>query len=589
MSKYTIIPSRHTKKGIDIWLIKPVSKLDYSTYKQVESKIKILGGYYSRYTNSFVLETKPDENKLNEIFGDTASISETASKAGVAESKIAQIRLGKDAKFSSIDKRVLRDEYNKRKLLIAKVSYWDGMSDMNRSIPENEWSWSDNSVGFENEFKYSRSPYVSGNYISFGDYKAKYKDDVIQPEIVKTSNQKSYNYYVNVDSDNKVNDENGYKLDRIDSDNLDLQEGDRIVISSYGNKYCGKIKKKEISTYTITKFDYGTNQRKSEEQKSVRYTIELDNGIITSYANFKLDTDNECDEIATPAIFDDSMKSYKFPEAFFNELRKDIIGINYIKKQKAQRKKLEYIQQDQKQIERREKDLFNSKMPSYLGWELENKEYSRNITGETEQEQEFRIDKWLNEFNIEPKKPKALGEEKTQEQILLDQKKEIEQKKNEALANIEKKSLVFPDEKVKEAYIGAYMVMKKNNDLKRALEAAANRLSGFNSLFVNAEQRKLIKQKYFKILTGRDIAKSNATDTLFEETVSEWFIKNTDIENLDSDFEVKKEKDLFSEPAIEKEQSISELIEGLIVLKDMSEGSEKKELEDLIEGLRLIE
>jgi hypothetical protein len=224
-----------------------------------------------------------------------------------------------------------------------------------------------------------------------------------------------------------------------------------------------------------------------------------------------------------------------------------------------------------------------------LGWELENKEYSRNITGETEQEQEFRIDKWLNEFNIEPKKPKALGEEKTQEQILLDQKKEIEQKKNEALANIEKKSLVFPDEKVKEAYIGAYMVMKKNNDLKRALEAAANRLSGFNSLFVNAEQRKLIKQKYFKILTGRDIAKSNATDTLFEETVSEWFIKNTDIENLDSDFEVKKEKDLFSEPAIEKEQSISELIEGLIVLKDMSEGSEKKELEDLIEGLRLIE
>jgi hypothetical protein len=589
MSKYTIIPSRHTKKGIDIWLIKPVSKLDYSTYKQVESKIKILGGYYSRYTNSFVLETKPDENKLNEIFGDTASISETASKAGVSESKIAQIRLGKDAKFSSIDKRVLRDEYNKRKLLIAKVSYWDGMSDMNRSIPENEWSWSDNSVGFENEFKYSRSPYVSGNYISFGDYKAKYKDDVIQPEIVKTSNQKSYNYYVNVDSDNKVNDENGYKLDRIDSDNLDLQEGDRIVISSYGNKYCGKIKKKEISTYTITKFDYGTNQRKSEEQKSVRYTIELDNGIITSYANFKLDTDNECDEIATPAIFDDSIKSYKFPEAFFNELRKDIIGINYIKKQKAQRKKLEYIQQDQKQIERREKDLFNSKMPSYLGWELENKEYSRNITGETEQEQEFRIDKWLNEFNIEPKKPKALGEEKTQEQILLDQKKEIEQKKNEALANIEKKSLVFPDEKVKEAYIGAYMVMKKNNDLKRALEAAANRLSGFNSLFVNAEQRKLIKQKYFKILTGRDIAKSNATDTLFEETVSEWFIKNTDIENLDSDFEVKKEKDLFSEPAIEKEQSISELIEGLIVLKDMSEGSEKKELEDLIEGLRLIE
>ena len=589
MSKYSIIPSRHTKKGIDIWLIKPVSKLDHSTYKQVESKIKILGGYYSRYTNSFVLETKPDENKLNEIFGDTASISEIASKAGVSENKIAQIRLGAGSKFGAVDKRVLRSEYDKGKLLVAKTQYFDGMIDSTRSIPENQWEWSSNSVGFEQEFRYSRSPYVSGNYINFGDYRAKYKDDIIQPEIVKTSNQKSYNYYVDIDSDNKVNDENGYKLGRIDSDNPDLKEGDRVVLSSYGNKYCGKIKKKDIRTFIVTKYDYNISQKKTEEQKNVSYTIELDNGIISSYANFKLDTENECDEIPTPAIFDDSMKSYKYPEAFFNELKKDINGVNYTKKQKSQRKKLEYIQQDQKQIELRESNLFNDKMPSYLGWELENKEYSRNITGETEQEQEFRIDKWLNEFKIQPKKQKSIGQEKTQEQIDADKLKEIQDLKQKAIDNIEKKKLVFPDEKVKEAYIGAYLSMKKNNNLKRASEAAANRLSGYNNFLLNAEQRKSNKQKYFKILTGRDIAKSNATDSLFNETVSEWFLKITDIENFDSDFEVKKEEDLFSEPAAEEEKSISELIEGLEVLLDVSEGTEKKELEDLIEGLKLIQ
>ena len=84
MPKYTISKSRHAKKGIDVWLVKPIDKLDYSTYKNVESKIKIIGGYYSRFTHSFVFESEPSSEKLNEIFGDTSTISEIAKEHNVS-------------------------------------------------------------------------------------------------------------------------------------------------------------------------------------------------------------------------------------------------------------------------------------------------------------------------------------------------------------------------------------------------------------------------------------------------------------------------------------------------------------------------
>jgi hypothetical protein len=399
MAKFTITPSYHSVKRINIWTVKPSEKLEYSDYKKLESKIKTIGGYYSRFSRAFVFESEPSMDKLNEAFGDTQTVSETAKQLGVSENKIALIDLTVK-QFTKIDRRTLKKEYDARKLLVAKTSYYDGMIDGSRSIPENEWKWSDRDFGFEKQFDYSSNPYASSGVIKFGDYRAKYKDDVIQPVKAKTSNQSSINYYVDLD-EKKVNDEYSYELDRTDSDSKDHEKGERVIMSFYGNKYCGYISDKRVSQYQIRSWLFGNNQKENVEVKeSVSYTVTLDNGVVNGMATFKVDTENECNEISSDAIFFEN--AYKLPEGFWSsDIVRKISGINGMKRQKSSRKKAEYAMQDQKMIDRSELSLMKN-FALWLGWEQKNMEYSRKITGESEEEQNFRMDKWMNEFKVDP-------------------------------------------------------------------------------------------------------------------------------------------------------------------------------------------
>jgi hypothetical protein len=523
MPKYTISKSRHAKKGIDVWLIKPIDKLDYSTYKNVESKIKIIGGYYSRFTHSFVFESEPSSEKLNEIFGDTNTISEIAKEHNVSSNKIAKIIVGQGSKVGKVDKRTLRSEYNDKKLLVTRTSYIDGQYDTTRSIPEKDWSWTDRDSGFEREFDYSSSPYVSGIYIQYGDYKAKYKDDIIIPQIIKTSSQKSYNYYIDIDKDTKVNDDDKFQLDRDDSKRKDLTEGQRVILSLYGNKYCGAISKKEVSTYTIR--SYGSTSEEIKE--NVRYDVLLDNGVKQSIADFKLDTNNECDEVSIPAIFDRKIESFKMPEQFWSsDIIRNVNHINNLRQQKSQRKKTEYIIADEKNIQRNEKDLF-SKMSEWLGWELENLTYARKITGETEEEQNLRIDKFKNEFNIVPAEIVKIGEIRTSDDKKLEREQDAKKLKLEAEKHLEDIGLIFPNEKIKQGYLMLYYHKGQPDKLDYAMSRVADIVQGW--LYNRAEDRKLIKQQLIKTLNGSDIPKSKATDAYFTEVLGNWYKNYTDL------------------------------------------------------------
>lgn len=523
MPKYTISKSRHAKKGIDVWLVKPIDKLDYSTYKNVESKIKIIGGYYSRFTHSFVFESEPSSEKLNEIFGDTSTISEIAKEHNVSSNKIAKIIVGQGSKVGKVDKRTLRSEYNDKKLLVTRTSYFDGQYDTSRSIPEKDWSWSDKDNGFEREFDYSSSPYVSGSYIQYGDYKAKYKDDIIIPQIVKTSSQKSYNYYIDIDKDTKVNDDDKFQLDRDDSERKDLTEGQRVVLSLYGNKYCGAISKKEVSSYTIRA--YGSTSEQIKE--TVSYDVLLDNGVKQSIADFQLDTNNECDEMSIPAIFDRKIESFKMPEQFWSsDIIQYVNRINSLRQQKSQRKKTEYIIADEKNIQRSEKDLF-SKMSEWLGWELENLTYARKITGETEDEQNLRIDKFKNEFNIVPAEIVKVGEIKTSDDKKLQKEQDAKKLRLEAEKHIEDEGLVFPNDKIKQGYLMLYYHKGKPEDLDNSIGRVSDVIQGW--LYNRAEDRKVIKQGLIKTLIGADIPKSKATDEYFKEVIRNWYKNYTDL------------------------------------------------------------
>ena len=53
--------SQHTKTGEKIYLVKWLDTLSRESYKELNSQIKKLGGYYSRFTHSFIFKDDPTE------------------------------------------------------------------------------------------------------------------------------------------------------------------------------------------------------------------------------------------------------------------------------------------------------------------------------------------------------------------------------------------------------------------------------------------------------------------------------------------------------------------------------------------------
>lgn len=58
---YTVEESQHTKTGEKIYLVKWLDTLSRENYKELNSQIKKLGGYYSRFTHSFIFKDDPTE------------------------------------------------------------------------------------------------------------------------------------------------------------------------------------------------------------------------------------------------------------------------------------------------------------------------------------------------------------------------------------------------------------------------------------------------------------------------------------------------------------------------------------------------
>jgi len=58
---YAIEESKHTKTGAQIWLVKWLDRLSREEYVTLNNKIRSIGGYYSRYTHSFIFNSDPTE------------------------------------------------------------------------------------------------------------------------------------------------------------------------------------------------------------------------------------------------------------------------------------------------------------------------------------------------------------------------------------------------------------------------------------------------------------------------------------------------------------------------------------------------
>lgn len=58
---YTIEQGKHTKTNADIWLVKIVKTLSREEYLKENQKMRSLGGYYSKFTHSFIFDYDPTE------------------------------------------------------------------------------------------------------------------------------------------------------------------------------------------------------------------------------------------------------------------------------------------------------------------------------------------------------------------------------------------------------------------------------------------------------------------------------------------------------------------------------------------------
>lgn len=59
---YTVTKSKHTKTGADIWLVKVNQTLTKEEYIVENKKMRELGGYYSKFTHSFVFNEDPTDS-----------------------------------------------------------------------------------------------------------------------------------------------------------------------------------------------------------------------------------------------------------------------------------------------------------------------------------------------------------------------------------------------------------------------------------------------------------------------------------------------------------------------------------------------
>jgi hypothetical protein len=559
MAEITIRKSFHNKKGIDIWLVKLDAKVDYSQFKNFERQVKVAGGYYSNFVKAFVFETEPSEQTLKEIFGGAESIGDVAKTKGVSENLIAKINL--NIKNATVRRDVLRDEFLAGKLEVAKSQYFNPMTDSTEYTATKDLVWQDIATADKEIILRTiadtyHSPYAYGDKtITKGSYTFRYKEGIIIPEAPKSIRQKQSNFYI-ILADPEVDQATQFKTTGSHYRNIDIEVGTRVVLAYYGKKYCGQIIDKKVDSNTwISRAIFG-GAEETRNEVSANYTVKLDNGIIVNSTYFDIDTDNSCDEIAPNAIFYDG--NFEFPEGVWNKVKTQVSSINRAKASAASRKKAEYKESDLKQAQTSTNALMGM-LPLWLAWEVQNMDYARQITGESEEEQSNRLDKWKNEYGIEPKSVE-LGEVKQDKELAMEKKAEQAKTKEQLEKFIEYKNYPFPTEKTKYYYTIVALERLSGKPVNRVWPIIDNRtmwLAGKGQLkFRQLELAKLTGIAYH---TQKDSGVQNLS-----KAYADWLIKNTNLgdEVFSIDIPIENTEEVVILPEITKE-SIEKRLRGL--------------------------
>jgi len=87
---YTIEKSEHTKTGETIYLVKPVERMDHDTFNSERQRMKENGGYYSKFTHSFVFKEYPsfldaEPEQIESVEPETCEAAESTAEGAPAE------------------------------------------------------------------------------------------------------------------------------------------------------------------------------------------------------------------------------------------------------------------------------------------------------------------------------------------------------------------------------------------------------------------------------------------------------------------------------------------------------------------------
>lgn len=400
---YSVIKSKHTKTGKDIWIVRMVNRFDSSTYKAIESKIKQNGGFWSGFVKGFLFNVEPNPDILDNIFG-VATIHAQVNES-VPQSQRGLITFNEANRYETVNRGILKKEWEAGKMVAAGYKHFDGMQDMDVYTPdselvyvskgENEWIDQSLDSDFSSSYESARSNYDSKT-ITIGSYYLKYKPEIIITDIKKPSGLFSYNYYVNVDKKVERTEKPDFENQ---SKNFGIANGTKVKIEHAGKYYCGEVISNRENTVSITSWS-GGSEREVKKETTVHYKIRLDNGLTMDIDRFQIS--DSCVEIEQPLLIRNG--KIDWPESVWYDITYAITGrLTGLKRQLAARKLEKYRVQDKKYIAEYEAKLFKD-MALFLAWEQTAPLFVESITGETESEQEQRRKLWSEKLNIQPDK-----------------------------------------------------------------------------------------------------------------------------------------------------------------------------------------
>ncbi len=140
IDKCELIATTHTKTGNDIWVVTLKDRISPEEYKALSSKVKSVGGYYSRFTKTpdgkaipgFVFKTEPGEKELkvfNDFFGYTGETTSTETQSAEANGGATKADSNTEVSVSGKELyRKLRERYGNAVTTIRK-SYTKPISD----------------------------------------------------------------------------------------------------------------------------------------------------------------------------------------------------------------------------------------------------------------------------------------------------------------------------------------------------------------------------------------------------------------------------------------------------------------------------